>query len=583
MIRLRRKDKPQRSPLPTVLHPAAPGRVEPPRRNNQALEVAHNRVVLGVALFVIAFAALAFKLLEVVVLQPADEPRGSRIVGAPVRAVDRAAIVDRNGHLLATSLATQSLYAHPHEVDDADAAARKLARVLPEINAPALTLNLQSGRTFIWVRRKLTPQQQYEVNRLGLPGFYFRREDQRVYPQGSLAAHVVGFTDIDNKGLGGVELKLDDRLKTKGEPVELSLDIRVQHVLREELLAAQRRFSAEGAAGLVLDAETGEVLALVSLPDFEPNEPATATPEARFNRITLGVYEQGSTFKLFTAAMALDAGTTTLSRGYDASRPIQIGRFTISDYKGKNRWLTVPEIIVYSSNIGAVRMALDVGTEGQKAFLKRFQMLQAPSIELPEVGAPLVPSPWREINTMTIAFGHGLSVSPLQMANGVAALVNGGILRPATLLKRAPDGPVAGRQVLKAQTSEQMRTLMRLVVTQGTGKKAEVPGYFVAGKTGTAEKVGAHGGYKRKALLSSFVGAFPAQAPRYVVLVMVDEPHGIKETMGYATGGWVAAPIIHQVIARMAPLLGIEPAPLDAVPDRGGALMAANGRPGAGR
>jgi cell division protein FtsI (penicillin-binding protein 3) len=284
----------------------------------------------------------------------------------------------------------------------------------------------------------------------------------------------------------------------------------------------------------------------------------------------------GSTFKLFTTAMALDSGTVTLSDGYDASKPLRVARYTISDFHAKNRWLSVPEILVYSSNIGAAKMALDVGASTQKRYLDRLWLLRPAAIELPEVGAPLIPSPWRQINTITIAYGHGIAVTPLQLASAVAALVNGGVYRPATLLKQRRGLPPEGKRVLKAETSRQMRELMRLVVRSGTGRKADAVGYIVGGKTGTAEKV-AGGGYRNKAIISSFVGAFPINAPRYVVLALLDEPKGNASTSFYATGGWVAAPVVKRVVRRMAPLLGLAPATGEDAPQPGNRRLAVAG------
>jgi cell division protein FtsI (penicillin-binding protein 3) len=404
----------------------------------------------------------------------------------------------------------------------------------------------------------LTPKQQFEVNRLGIPGLQFEREERRVYPDGNLAAHVVGYSGIDNKGLAGVERGMDEVLKERVEPLRLSLDIRVQHILHEELSRAVDEFSAIGGTGLIMDVRNGEILSLVSLPDFDPNQPGTATPERIFNRATLGAYEMGSTFKIFNTAMVLENRVGTLGSSYDATKSIHVGRFTIEDYHAKRRWLTMAEIFMYSSNIGSVRMALDAGTERQKEFFQRLGMTRTPAIEIPEVAGPLVPSPWREINTMTIAFGHGMSVTPLHMAIGVSAMVNGGMLRQATVLKR-PDGYLpAGQQVVSPRTSDDMRRLLRLVVESGTGTSAAAPGYLVGGKTGTAEKV-AGKGYAKKALLSSFIAAFPINDPKYLVLIMIDEPHGTKKTFGYATGGWVAAPAVSRIVTRAAPLLGVKP------------------------
>jgi cell division protein FtsI (penicillin-binding protein 3) len=531
---------------------------------NQTIDIARTRLVLGGALFAIGFAVIAVRLVSVTLLPhpPGHLPIAQSAAQAPSEAVPparRADIVDRNGALLATNVATTSVYANPRQIVDARAAAAALARALPGTSEAEILTRLSSDKSFIWIKRNLAPRQENEVNRLGVPGVKFHRDERRVYPHGAHAAHVLGFTDIDNQGIAGIEKTFEDRLKGATEPLRLSIDIRLQHILEEEIRAAVGKFRAIGAAGILVDTGNGEVLALASLPDFDPNDPGTASEERRFNRITLGVYEMGSTFKVFTTAMALEAGKVPLEGGYDASHPIKISRFTISDYKPKNRWLSVPEIFQYSSNIGSARMAMHVGTSGQQEFLGALGMLRTPTFELPEVAAPLVPSPWREINTMTIAFGHGLSVSPLQMANGMTAIVNGGFMVPATLLKRPDDLPVAATRVISSATSDKMRRLLRLVVAKGTGTKAVAQGYLIGGKTGTAEKVGG-GAYRRKAVLSSFVGAFPIHNPRYAILILIDEPQATKETMGYATGGWTAAPLVGQIVARAAPLLGLEPA-----------------------
>jgi cell division protein FtsI (penicillin-binding protein 3) len=355
---------------------------------------------------------------------------------------------------------------------------------------------------------------------------------------------------------------MQDRLTADPAPVRLSVDVRLQEVVREELARAIDTFQAIGGAGIVLDVETGEVLAMVSLPDYDPYDAGDESDDGRFNRTTLGVYEMGSTFKVFNTAMALDTGTTTMSGGYDATRPIRAGRFTIRDFHPERRWLSVPEIMLHSSNIGSVHMALDAGTDAQRDYLSRFGMTRRSPIELPEVGAPMVPDPWREINTMTIAFGHGMAVSPMQLVAGVAAAVNGGVLRPTTVLARQP-GAVDGSRVISEATSAQMRRLLRLVVNEGTGRNASAEGYVVGGKTGTAEKA-VPAGYDGDARLSSFVSAFPMTDPQYVVFAMLDEPKGNESTYGYATGGWTAAPVVRRVIERMGPLYGLPPVDEDA-------------------
>ena len=522
-----------------------------------AIEVARSRVIVMGALFSLVFFVIAARLVDVTVLTDRDTARSASAHGAGWAAPKRAAITDRNGTLIATSLTTASLYADASLVPDYKRAARKLVAALPDLDLAEVTAKLASKRGFVWLKRHLTPKQQHEVNRLGIPGLDFQREERRVYPAGRIASHVVGFTDVDGRGIAGVERHFDNQLRADDTTLALSIDIRVQQVLHRELADAMRHFDAIGAAGIVLDATNGAVVAMVSLPDFDPNRPMAIGPDARFNRNTLGVYEMGSTFKIFTTAMALDSGVATLESGYDARKPIRVSRFVIRDYHAKKRWLTVPEIFMYSSNIGSVKMALDVGQARQRKFLKDLGMFAPPPIELPETGQPLLPPKWRQINTMTIAFGHGLSITPLHLASGVAAMVNGGVYYTPTLVKR--DAPrVIGRRVISAATSDKIRRLLRLVVAKGTGRKAGAEGFLVGGKTGTAEKVGERR-YRRRALLSSFVAAFPMNQPRYVVLAMLDEAKGRKETFGYATGGWVAAPIVKEVVNRIAPILRVRP------------------------
>jgi cell division protein FtsI (penicillin-binding protein 3) len=510
------------------------------------------------ALFTAAFTVIGIRVIDVSVFSENTEPRYTRSIAKDEKHNGRADIVDRNGVLMATSLSTASLFANPRLVLDPEQAALKLATALPDIDVKVIEKKLRSNRGFVWLKRHLTPRQQYAVNRLGIPALNFQREARRTYPMGSLAAHALGFTDIDNKGLTGIERYFDKELRTRQDNMALSIDVRVQHVLEHELGVAMKKFSAIGAAGLVMDVTTGEVVAMSSLPSFDPNQPNAIAQDLRFNRTTLGVYEMGSTFKIFTTAMALDAGTVSLHGGYDATNPIRVARFTIRDFHAKKRWLSVPEIFMYSSNIGTVKMALDVGIPGHRNFLTTIGMMKPVAIELSETGSPLSPNRWREINSMTISFGHGLAVSPLHLVAGVSAMVNGGIYRTPTLISRNPSETPVGKRVITAETSAKMRRLMRLVVKNGTGRNAAAPGYLVGGKTGTAEKVSGRG-YKKKALISSFVAAFPMHKPRYVVLAMIDEAKGTKETFGYATGGWVAAPVVGAVVRRIAPVLGMRP------------------------
>ncbi len=531
-------------------------RIEGDRKT--AIEMGRNRLMVAGALFTAAFTVIGIRVIDVSVFSENTEPRYTRSIAKDEKHNGRADIVDRNGVLMATSLSTASLFANPRLVLDPEQAALKLATALPDIDVKVIEKKLRSNRGFVWLKRHLTPRQQYAVNRLGIPALNFQREARRMYPMGSLAAHALGFTDIDNKGLTGIERYFDKELRTRQDNMALSIDVRVQHVLEHELGVAMKKFSAIGAAGLVMDVTTGEVVAMSSLPSFDPNQPNAIAQDLRFNRTTLGVYEMGSTFKIFTTAMALDAGTVSLHGGYDATNPIRVARFTIRDFHAKKRWLSVPEIFMYSSNIGTVKMALDVGIPGHRNFLTTIGMMKPVAIELSETGSPLSPNRWREINSMTISFGHGLAVSPLHLVAGVSAMVNGGIYRTPTLIRRNPSETPVGKRVITAETSAKMRRLMRLVVKNGTGRNAAAPGYLVGGKTGTAEKVSGRG-YKKKALISSFVAAFPMHKPRYVVLAMLDEAKGTKETFGYATGGWVAAPVVGAVVRRIAPVLGMRP------------------------
>ena len=542
---------------PRHFKPAACGPMPVEGPEKQILEMSRTRLLVTGLLFSLAFLAIALRLGDVMLLKD-GEPRVVRAHQGAHPATVRADIVDRNGVLLATTLDTPSLYANPKQISDAKGVARQLMAVLPDLNRDELLSKLASDRSFVWIKRQLTPEQQFEVNKLGIPGLQFETEHRRLYPKGSVTAHVVGYAGIDNKGLAGIERGLDSRLVNNDEPVQLSIDIRLQYILKDEIARQIATFGAEGGMGMITDVNTGEILAMVSLPDFDPNDPGSATPDRMFNRATLGTYEMGSVFKIFNTAMALDDHVTTMTGGYDATNPIHIGRFTIHDDHAQRRWLSVPEIFMYSSNIGSAKMAVDAGIERQEDFLHRLGLLQAPTVEIREIGEPLIPHPWHVVNSMTVAFGHGISVSPLQMVTGVGAIVDGGILHRATFLKRPETGRTPGVRVVSQQTSEDMRRLLRLVVEHGTGKLAAAPGYLVGGKTGTAEKVSGKG-YARKELLSSFIGVFPINDPRYLIMVSVDEPHGVKSSAGYATGGWVAAPAVSRIVQRMAPIMGISP------------------------
>jgi cell division protein FtsI (penicillin-binding protein 3) len=539
----------------------------------EQLESARTRLKLAASLFALVFLVVIGRLVGVVELSATpNEPRTAhaRLVTPPPP--PRADIVDRNGTLLATNLDSPALYVNSKQMlqagENPEQAALQITRALPDLSPAEIRGKLASGKSFSYLKRSLTPQQEYLVNNLGIPGIEFSAAEKRIYPLGDLAAHTVGYCNVDNIGEAGIERGLNRSIRGRNAPVMLALDARVQFVLKDELQHVMDQFSAKGAAGIIMNVNTGEIVAMASLPDFDPNHPpstnpVTATPEDKdrvFDKITSGEYELGSVFKVFNTAMALDSGVSTMTSTYDARSGIKIGRFTIEDYHGKHRILSLPEIFAYSSNIGSAKMAIAAGADRQKSFLDRLGLLSPVPIELDkvEVARPHFPSVWRPVNVMTIAFGHGIAVTPLHMVTATAAIVNGGILRPPTMLKVPEGEEVPGVRVISPKTSEQMRKLMRLVVEAGTAKFAEAPGYVVGGKTGTAEK-NIHGHYEEKKLVSSFIGAFPMNDPKYVMLTLVDEPHGNKESHGYATAGWTVAPATSRIIQRIAPLLGVAP------------------------
>jgi cell division protein FtsI (penicillin-binding protein 3) len=537
------------------------------------LDTTRTRLLLAASLFALIFLVVAGRLVDVVEIAgatPDSRTARARLV-APPPAV-RADIVDRNGTLLATNLDSPSVYVNSKVMlqsgENPDVAALAITKALPDMSPAEIRAKLASGRSFAYIKRSLTPRQEYAINNLGIPGVEFSPEERRIYPLGDLVAHAVGYCGIDNIGQAGIERGLNKTIKGNDQPVALALDSRVQFVLKDELQNVINQFDAKGAAGIIMNVHTGEIVAMASLPDFDPNHPPstnpkTETPEDKdriFNKITSGEYELGSVFKIFNTAMALDTGTSTMTSSYDARSGIKIGRFTIEDYHGKHRILSLPEIFMYSSNIGSARMALAAGAERQRGFLAKLGLLSPVPVELDkvEVARPHFPAVWRPVNVMTIAFGHGIAVTPLHMITATAAIVNGGILHPPTMLKVPEGATVPGVRVISEKTSDQMRKLMRYVVEYGTAKFAEAPGYVVGGKTGTAEK-NLHGRYEEKKLLSSFIGAFPINDPQYVMLTLVDEPHGNKQSHGYATAGWTVAPATSRIIQRIAPLLGVAP------------------------
>jgi cell division protein FtsI (penicillin-binding protein 3) len=549
----------------------------PDLRRRAQLEKSRARLVLTAGGFAVLFFAVVVKLAFATIIDPLAPHRSERSLAEMVKQQrrpenvappgERAMITDRNGQPLAISLPTVSVFADPRQIIDPADAARRLKKILPRLDEDRTRARLsETAKQFVYIERQITPREQLAINNLGIPGIDFQPTAERHYPMGRVAAQVLGGVDVDEHGVAGVEKYFDKRLTEDGTPLRLSLDVRVQAIVREELDKNIETFQAIGGCGIVMDVNTGEVLAMVSLPDYDANNFGNAPADDRFNRAVTGNYEPGSTFKLQTASMALDYGAVHIWDEFDAAHPIHVGRFTITDFEGKHRFLYLPEVLAYSSNLGAAHIALDVGAERQRAWLKAMGMFNRVPIQLPEAALPIIQSAsaWKELVTMTVGFGHGISVSPLHIVRGTAAIANGGILVKPTLLVVPPEThPEDGKRVMQQSTSDIMRKLMRLVVTNGYGKAAEVAGYYPGGKTGTAEKVGAHG-YRKHANVAAFISVFPMNAPRYAVYVMLDEPHGNKSTYGYATAGWVAAPVAGRVIARIGPMLGLLPDVQDA-------------------
>jgi len=543
-------------------------RAERAASNNRASD--HNDALIpdthhqpGGARFWMAAAAfgLAFVMLGVATAQIAlTGDSATRRAGVNGVAERRADIVDRNGEILASTLMSHSLYADPRRIWDADAAAAALARTLPGLDeaatAEALRGDPAGRRHFAWVKRGLSPRQRQAVFDLGIAGLDFVEEPRRVYPRGRLAAHVLGFTNIDGVGAAGAERAFEAELADgDGRPLALSVDLRVQYALDEELRAAMDSYGAKAAVGLVTDVRTGEILALVSLPDFDPNHPASSSQNARTNRAMASVYELGSIFKTFTVAMALDTGQADIHRVLPTDTPLEVGGEQIHDAAPVRRRLTTAEVFVRSSNVGAGYLALEAGLQTQREYLWRFGLMDRAPVGYAESARPLRPEEWDETARATVGFGHGMAVSPVAFAAAFGAVVNGGEYVRPTLRPADPRGVISDR-ILSPETSAEMARLLRAAVLYGTGRRADAPGLGVGGKTGTAEKT-VDGEYVDGLVVSSFAAVFPYNDPRYAILIVLDEPTGNDDTHGRVGAGYTAAPAAAAVITRVAPLLGV--------------------------
>jgi len=535
-------------------------------RRSPALRL-NRRLGVAVLAFCCLYAAICSKLVYY-----GERSDALEAVKAPPAAESAARpdIVDRNGMLLATDIKTWSLFAEPRRIIDIGETVDMLSKVLPDMDKREITARLEKRNGFAWIQRGLSARQKEEVLSFGIPGLGFQAETRRFYPGGSVASHILGFVNIDNQGIAGMEKYIDQAglsaLRNVGlnapsalEPVKLSIDMRVQTIVHDEVAAAMQRYQAEAAGAVVLNVKTGEVMAMVSMPDFDPNRPIDALKKDRLNRMTAGTFEMGSSIKSFTTAMALDSGKFGLESKVDASKPLRFGSQLIKDFHGKYRPLTIEEVFRFSSNIGSGREADAIGIAGHRAFLKKLGLLTRMHTELPEVADPYEPRVWKKVNSATIAFGHGFATTPMQTAAGVAALMNGGILLNPTFLPRTIEQAEAGGvPVVKPETVRDMRYLYKLNADIGSGRRGTVDGYRVGGKTGTAEKV-INGRYSKTQNFNSFVAVFPMDNPAYVVLTIVDDPHPAPPESPGTVAAYNAAPLAANIIRRSATFLGVMP------------------------
>ncbi|KIN61506.1 Penicillin-binding protein [Sulfitobacter noctilucae] len=549
-------------------------RIRHEQMRDQARLRAEGRLLVLGAFFFCAFAVVGARMGMLATTDPV-EPR-AHAPGAVISA-SRADIVDRHGNILATNFETHALYAQPRHMVDPVAAADGLVKVFPDLDRDKLVKDFTGKRKFLWIKKKISPEQQQAVHDIGDPGLLFAPRDMRLYPNGSLAAHVMGGASFGKEGVhgaevigvAGVEKYFDDYLRNPANgnnPLQLSLDLTVQAAAERVLWGGMKLMNAKGATSVLMDVKTGEVISVVSLPTFDPNNrprPATtgdASDSPLFNRSVQGVYELGSVFKIFTAAQAIELGLVNANTVINTAGPLKVGGFKIGEFRNKNYGpLSVSDIIVKSSNRGTGRMALQIGAKRQQDFLRGLGFLDVTPFEIVEAsgGKPLLPKRWTELSTVTISYGHGLSTSPMHLAAGYAAIANGGFKVTPTLLKQ--DAPVQGPRVMSDRAARDGRAMLRAVVSKGTASFARVPGYFVGGKTGTADKPKPRGGYYKDKTLATFASIFPAHDPKYVLIVTLDEPSENSGDKPRRTAGWTAVPVAAEMIRRVAPLLGLRP------------------------
>ena len=549
-------------------------RIRHEQMRDQTRVRAEGRLLVMGVFFFCAFSVIGARMGLLATSEPV-EPR-AHAPGAVISA-SRADIVDRNGNLLATNFDTHALYAQPPYMIDVEAAATGLKKIFPDLDKERLVRDFTGKRKFLWIKKKISPEQMQAVHEIGDPGLLFAPRDMRLYPNGKLAAHVMGGASYGKEGVhaaevigvAGVEKYFDDYLRdpvNAGKPLQLSLDLTVQAASERVLYGGMKLLNAKGATSVLMDVKTGEVISVVSLPSFDPNDrprPATkgdASDSPLFNRSVQGVYELGSVFKIFAAAQAIDLGLVNAETVIDTKGPMKVGGFNIGEFHDKNYGkLSVTDIIVKSSNRGTGRMALSIGPKRQKEFLSSMGFFEATPFEIVEAsgGKPLLPKRWTDLSSVTISYGHGLSSSPMHLAAGYAAIANGGFKVAPTLLKK--NGPQLGPRVMSDHAAADARRMLRKVVTKGTASFAEVPGYFIGGKTGTADKPRPRGGYYKKKVIATFASIFPAHDPKYVLVVTLDEPVETSGKKPRRTAGWTAVPVAAEMVRRVAPLLGLRP------------------------
>ena len=522
--------------------------------------MAKTRLVIVLFFVALLWCLLLGKLFYLGICDHGDTGSSGRIYEKPTFQVGRGRILDRNGTILATSLRVSSLYCNPKKIQDHRVVAKALNKIFPQHSEKRFKEMLESDKSFLWLARGVTPSQKKALLYLGNPELKFIQDEKRIYPQGALFSHIIGLVDQDNSGIAGLEKSLETRLRTSGEDVKTSLDIKLQYALHSELMYGMQEFQASGASAILMDANTSEILAIVSLPDYDPNHSVSIGRNTMFNRAVSGVYEMGSTFKIFNTALGLKQKGVTIHKSYNTSEPLKVGRFNITDYRADHGVINLAQIFVHSSNKGSARIALDCGGESQRSFFQTLKMLEPASIGIPESSRPIYPLRWREANTITASYGYGLAISPMQLLNAAASVLVDGCRKQAYLIKSPENHPRECEQVVSKKTARTLRQLMYLATCHGTSKRTYVPGFYVGAKTGTRNML-AEGRYDKNRVATSFIGVIgeSVDKPAYILVLMLEDPKRLKKTFGFNASGWNAAPIGGRILNRVAALKGLRP------------------------